>query len=250
LTDFLTISVKDRDKLSAKGFYMIKIENLRFSYTGAPPFVLDGLSLEIGDGVYASVLGDNGSGKSTLIRLILGLLSPVGGKIANAAARIGYVAQKSDGFNAQFPITVREMLTCARRVLKVKDKGAVRGALGRVGMEAFENRLVGTLSGGQLQRVFIARALMGAPQLLILDEPSTGIDVNSQREIYALIKSLNRENGITVISVEHNLEAAIANSTVLYHISDGHAHVCSPEHYADEFLKGAEYPKSGDEAGE
>ena len=229
---------------------MIRIENLRFSYTGAPPYVLDGLNLEIGDGQYASVLGDNGSGKSTLIRLILGLLNPVSGIVENKAARIGYVPQKSDNFNAQFPITVREMLTCARRVLKVKDKGAVRGALCRVRMEDYENRLVGTLSGGQLQRVLIARALMGAPQLLILDEPSTGIDVNSQREIYALIKSLNRESGITVISVEHNLEAAISNSTVLYHISDGHAHVCSPEHYADEFLKGVKKPGNGDKNGE
>jgi len=229
---------------------MIKIENLRFSYSGAPPFVLNGLSLEIGDGEYVSVLGDNGSGKSTLIRLILGLLSPVGGSIVSTASRIGYVAQKSDGFNAQFPITVREMLNCARRVLKVTDKSAVHSALCRVNMEEFENRLVGTLSGGQLQRVFIARALMGGPQLLVLDEPSTGIDVNSQREIYALIKSLNRETGITVISVEHNLEAAVSNSTVIYHISDGHAHVCSPEHYTDEFLKGAKTRKSEDEADE
>lgn len=226
---------------------MIKIDNLRFSYTGTPPYVLDGLSLEIKDGEYASVLGDNGSGKSTLIRLILGLMNPVSGSIVSTASRIGYVAQKQDGFNAQFPITVREMLNCARRVLKIKDKSAVHSALIRVNMEEFENRLVGTLSGGQLQRVFIARALMGDPQLLVLDEPSTGIDVNSQREIYALIKKLNRESGITVISVEHNLEAAVSNSTVIYHISDGHAHVCSPEDYVDEFLKGGKHGDKADE---
>lgn len=217
---------------------MLKIDNLRYSYTGAPPFVLDGLSLEIADGEYASVLGDNGSGKSTLIKLILGLLSPVSGTITKASDNVGYVAQKTDGFNSQFPITVRELLSCARHVLKLKDKAAVHNSLCRVRMEAFENSLVGTLSGGQLQKVFIARALMGNPRLLILDEPSTGIDVNSQREIYAIIKKLNTENGITVISVEHNLEAAISNSTVIYHISDGHAHICSPEHYANEFLKG------------
>jgi len=216
---------------------MLKIDNLRFSYTGAPPFILDGLSLEIDDGEYVSVLGDNGSGKSTLIKLILRLLSPLSGKIVNTAANIGYVAQKSDGFNSQFPITVREMLTCALHILKLKDKNAAHKSLCRVHMEQFENALVGTLSGGQLQKVFIARALMGDPGLIILDEPSTGIDVNSQTEIYALIKKLNRESGITVISVEHNLEAAISNSTLIYHISDGHAHICSPEHYADEFLK-------------
>ena len=221
---------------------MLRIDDLHFSYTGSPPFVLDGLSLEISDGEYVSVLGDNGSGKSTLIKLILGLLNPVGGKIVNTAKNIGYVAQKSDGFNSEFPITVLEMLTCARRVLKLKDKDAVHKSLCKVHMERFENALVGTLSGGQLQKVFIARALMGNPQLLILDEPSTGIDVNSQYEIYALIKTLNRESGITVISVEHNLEAAISNSTVIYHISDGHAHICSPEHYADEFLKRGNQP--------
>jgi zinc transport system ATP-binding protein len=229
---------------------MLKIDDLKFSYTGAPPFVLDGLSLEIADGEYVSVLGDNGSGKSTLIKLILGLLNPVGGTILNTAARIGYVPQKSDGFNSQFPITVREMLNCARKVLKIKDKDAVRKSLCRVHMEQFENALVGTLSGGQLQKIFIARALMGSPQLLILDEPSTGIDVKSQHEIYALIKNLNRENGITVISVEHNLEAAISNSTVVYHISDGHAHVCSPEHYADEFLKHTNNTSNGESTNE
>lgn len=217
---------------------MLKIENLNFSYTGAPPFVLDGLGLEIEDGEYVSILGDNGSGKSTLIRLILGLLSPVSGTIVNTAQRIGYVAQKSENFNSQFPITVREMLGCVRRVLGLRDRDAAHQSLCRVHMEQFEGALVGTLSGGQLQKVFIARALLGDPRLLILDEPSTGIDVKSQYEIYALIKRLNRENGITVISVEHNLEAAINNSTLIYHISEGHAHVCSPEHYADEFLRG------------
>ena len=217
---------------------MLKINNLRFSYTGAPPFILDGLDLEISDGEYVSVLGDNGSGKSTLIKLILGLLRPVGGTITNTASNIGYVPQKSDGFNSQFPITVREMLSCVRRILKIKDKDAVHNSLCRVHMASFENSLIGTLSGGQLQKVFIARALIGSPKLLILDEPSTGIDVNSQHEIYALLKRLNRENGMTIISVEHNLEAAISNSTAIYHISGGNAHVCSPEHYADEFLNG------------
>ena len=105
-------------------------------------------------------------------------------------------------------------------------------------MEDYENALIGTLSGGQLQKILIARALLGDPDLLVLDEPSTGIDLKSQREIYALIKKLNREDGITVVSVEHNLEAAVKNSTSIYHISNGHAHVCSPETYAEEFLNG------------
>lgn len=217
---------------------MIKVEDLKFSYTDSPPYILNGLNIEINDGEYASVLGDNGSGKSTLIKLMLGLLHPTDGKINITDKRIGYVAQKSDLFNSQFPITVREALNCCRHVLKIKDKGAVENALRLVKMENFKDSLIGTLSGGQLQKIFIARALLGNPKLLILDEPSTGIDVKSQREIYSLIKKLNRENGITVISVEHNLEAAISNSTLIYHISKGSAHVCSPEEYAEEFLKG------------
>jgi zinc transport system ATP-binding protein len=217
---------------------MIEIKDLRFSYSGSPPYVLDGISVEIGDGEYVSVLGDNGSGKSTLIKLMLNLLQPLNGSINIASANIGYVAQKSDLFNSQFPITVREMLNCYRHLLKVKDRSAVEKSLSKVHMEDYRDSLIGNLSGGQLQKVFIARALMGDPGLLILDEPSTGIDVKSQNEIYSLIKSLNRENGITVVSVEHNLEAAIANSTLIYHISSGRAHICTPEHYANEFLKG------------
>jgi ABC transporter. len=217
---------------------MIKINNLSYSYNGAPPFLLNGLSLEIKRGEYVSILGDNGSGKSTLVKLILGLLKPVGGSIENNAKRTGYVAQKSDWFNPQFPITVWEVMNCARAVLKVKDKNATHKILCRVQMEDYENALIGTLSGGQLQKILIARALLGDPDLLVLDEPSTGIDLKSQREIYALIKKLNREDGITVVSVEHNLEAAVKNSTIIYHISNGHAHVCSPETYAEEFLNG------------
>lgn len=220
---------------------MLSIKNLCFSYNGRRPFLLDGLSMEIADGEYVSILGDNGSGKSTLIKLILGFLSPIGGEIKVDTKSIGYVSQKNDNINSQFPITVGEMLSSARKVLKVRDKQKVRKSLELVRMQGFENALVGTLSGGQLQKVFIARALLGDPGLLILDEPSTGIDIKSQHEIYALIKRLNTENGITVISVEHNLEAAINNSTIIYHIKDGKAHLCSPEHYADEFLKGKEF---------
>lgn len=217
---------------------MIKITDLKYSYSGSPPYLLDGLNFEIADGEYVSVLGDNGSGKSTLIKLLLGLLQPAGGKIEIGSKNIGYVAQKSDLFNSQFPITVREMLNCYWHLLKVKDKSVVESSLRRVRMEKFRNALVGTLSGGQLQKVFIARALMGNPGLLVLDEPSTGIDVKSQREIYSIIKELNRKNGLTVVSVEHNLEAAIANSTLIYHLSGGNGHICTPEHYANEFLRG------------
>lgn len=216
---------------------MIKAENLFFSYTGSPPYVLDGIDLEIRDGEYISVVGENGSGKSTLMRLILKFIKPTSGSIATRAKRIGYVPQKNDFTNSGFPITVYEALNSYRRLLKIKSKGVLSEALDQVGMSGFAGALMGTLSGGQSQKILIARALMGKPDLLILDEPSTGVDIGSQKEIYGFLTRINRESGITIVSVEHNLDAAISNSTQIYHLTGGRGHLCTPGQYADEFLK-------------
>ncbi|NCB52935.1 MAG: metal ABC transporter ATP-binding protein [Clostridia bacterium] len=215
---------------------MIRAENLSFSYTGSRPFVLDGISFNINDGEYVSVVGENGCGKSTLMRLILKFLKPTQGSIVSKAKRIGYMPQKNDFSNAGFPITVYEMLSSYRRLLKIKSKDVIRENLALVGLTDFSAALMGTLSGGQSQKAFIARALMGSPELLVLDEPSTGVDVDSQKDIYGLIKKLNTENGITIVSVEHNLDAAVSNSTLIYHLSGGHGHFCTPQKYAAEYL--------------
>jgi zinc transport system ATP-binding protein len=224
---------------------MIRTENLFFSYNGSAPYVLDNISLYIKDGEYVSILGENGSGKSTLIKLMLKLLKPARGTIECDTHRIGYVPQKNDFSNAQFPITVYEMLNSYRKLLKIKDKNAISESLDRVRMTEYKDALVGTLSGGQSQKIFIARALIGNPRLLILDEPSTGVDVNSQKEIYGFIKKVNAENGITIVSVEHNLDAAMKNSTLIYHLAAGHGHLCTPEKYISEFLNSGD----GDETG-
>lgn len=216
---------------------MIKAEKLFFSYTGLPPYVLNGIDLEIRGGEYVSVVGENGSGKSTLMRLLLKFIKPSSGSIVSQAKRIGYVPQKNDFSNSDFPITVYESLDSYRRLLKIKSKDTIAENLEQVGMSDFRDALMGTLSGGQGQKILIARALMGNPDLLILDEPSTGVDVTSQKEIYAFLKKINQENGITIVSVEHNLTAAIANSTLIYHLMDGQGHLCTPRQYADEFLK-------------
>lgn len=216
---------------------MIRTENLFFSYTGSPPYILDGVNLEICDGEYVSVVGENGCGKSTLIRLFLKFIKPTSGIVDSRAKRIGYVPQKKDFSNSNFPITVYEMLNSYRRLLKLRDKDIIVENLSRVGMASFSDALMGTLSGGQSQKIFVARALMGDPDLLLLDEPSTGVDINSQKEIYGFLKRLNKENGITIVSVEHNLNAAISNSTQIYHLTGGHGHLCSPEKYAAEFLR-------------
>lgn len=216
---------------------MIQAENLFFSYTGSPPYVINGINLKIRDGEYVSVVGDNGSGKSTLMRLILNFIKPTKGTIASEALRIGYVPQKNDFSNSNFPITVYETLNSYRRLLKLKNKSTITEKLEQIGMSGFTGALMGNLSGGQSQKILIARALMGNPDLLILDEPSTGVDMKSQKEIYGFLKNINKENGITIVSVEHNLDAAISNSTLIYHLIDGQGHLCTPLQYTDEFLK-------------
>jgi len=215
---------------------MIKAENLTFSYNGSPPFVLNGIDLEIKDGEYVSVVGDNGCGKSTFLKLILKFLKPTHGSIVTGAAKIGYVPQKSDSTGSGFPITVYEMLNSYRKLLKIKDKRVVSESLRQVGLSDFSRSLMGNLSGGQAQKALIARALMGNPDLLILDEPSAGVDIDSQREIYAFLKKLNTEQGITIVSVEHNLAAAISNSTTIYHLHGGQGHFCTPQKYSEENL--------------
>ena len=215
---------------------MIRAENLFFSYTGSPPYILNGINLDIRDGEYVSVMGENGSGKSTLIRLILKFIKPTNGSIASKADRIGYVPQKNDFSNSNFPITVYEALNSYRRLLKINNKCVIAENLEQVGMSDYADALMGNLSGGQSQKILIARALMGKPDLLILDEPSTGVDMNSQKEIYGFLKKINKENGITIVSVEHNVDAAISNSALIYHLSGGQGHLCTPRQYADEFL--------------
>lgn len=219
---------------------VIEIENLSFTYTGGRPYILEELNLSIKKGEYVSVVGDNGSGKSTLMRLLLGFLSPTAGRLHVAAHNIGYVPQRLDVSNTAFPITVFEALDSYRRLIKLRDKKKVDLVLDQVGMSDFKKEMMGNLSGGQCQKILIARAIMGEPGLLILDEPSTGVDVAGQQEIYRLIKRLNVETGMTILSVEHNLDAAIENSTLIYHLIDGRGHLCSPKKYAREVLKGSD----------
>lgn len=216
---------------------MIQAKNLYFSYTGSPPYVLGGIDLTIHRGEYVSVVGENGCGKSTLMRLILNFLKPTSGTIVSRAGRIGYVPQRNDFSNSGFPITVYEMLNSYRRLLKLKGRNIPQKSLERVGMSAFSGFLMGNLSGGQTQKILIARALIGDPDLLILDEPSTGVDIGSQKEIYGFLREINRRNQITIVSVEHNLEAAVSNSTLIYHLINGKGHLCSPRQYADEYLR-------------
>lgn len=215
---------------------MITIRDLFYSYPGSTTYQLHNVNIEVSNGDYVSVIGDNGSGKTTLMRVILGFLKPVSGSIHIESDRIGYVPQKKDISNNNFPITVFELLDSYGKLLQIKNKKLIYESLRMVGMEDYKKSLVGNLSGGQMQKIFIARALLGNPGLLILDEPSTGIDVESQMEIYKLLKELNMKEKKTVIAVEHNLDAVVANSTKIYHLQNGHGHFCNIEKYAEEYL--------------
>lgn len=210
---------------------MLEINNLYFSYNSKAPLVLENVNLNIDKGSYVSILGDNGSGKSTLIKLVLKLLKPTSGKISIKTNNIGYVPQRMESFNAQFPITVHELLGCHMKILKIKDFSAIDRSLQMVNMLECKNTLIGGLSGGQQQKIFIARALMGMPELLILDEPSTGIDIESQKEIYGIIKNLNTNQNITVVSVEHNYNAAINNSTHIFRMDKDSSRLYTIEEY-------------------
>jgi zinc transport system ATP-binding protein len=217
---------------------MFEIKDLFFSYNKSAPYLLNNINLKVNKGDYISILGENGSGKSTLMKLLLKLLTPSKGEIVRNAMRIGYVPQKFESFNSQFPITVYELLKINGKYLKIKDVDLIFNLLDLIKMRDFKDSLVGTLSGGQFQKVLIAKALMGNPDVLILDEPSNGIDVNSQAEIYSLIKKLNKENKITVLSVEHNIKAAIANSSSIFYIDNGVGSKYTPNEYLSIYDEG------------
>lgn len=219
---------------------LIKINNLSFAYNKNTPPLLKNVNLDIPKGVYLSIVGENGSCKTTLIKLILGLLTPISGSITVDTDNIAYVPQRLDGFNSQFPISIYEILKIHAKSLKLDPKSSSIDVLEKVNMLKFKENLIGNLSGGQQQRVFIARALIGNPDLIILDEPSTGVDVKNQQEIYSLLSKINKEQGTTIISIEHNMDIALKYSTHILTINNGKLTLQSNKDFRDNYtLPGA-----------
>ena len=214
---------------------MIELKHIEFAYESGSELLRD-INMQVNDGEYIAIVGENGSGKSTLVKLLLGLLEPSKGELKNTFSSIGYVPQRFETLNSQFPITIYEVMEYYRRILKVADKQAVRRCLEQMHVYDLRDRLIGTLSGGQCQKVLIARALLGSPQLLIFDEPSTGIDVKSQQELYKFMQELH-EQGITIITVEHNLKFAARNADKMYHVMNGYGHFCNPQEYVKEYMQ-------------
>ncbi|MBS7530544.1 metal ABC transporter ATP-binding protein [Hazenella sp. IB182353] len=200
---------------------VIDITDLNFVYETQP--VLESIDLTVYQGEFLALMGPNGSGKSTLTKLILGLLKPQSGtiqifgespKIAQKKAQIGYVSQKANSFNRGFPATVREVVASGRygmkglfRMMQARDWQKVEEVITKVGLASLQDQNIGKLSGGQQQRAFIARALVSDPQLLVLDEPTVGVDASSSHQFYALLQELHQKLGLTIILVTHDIGA-------------------------------------------
>lgn len=208
---------------------VIEIKNLSHKYENLT--VLNDINIEIKQGEFFGLIGPNGSGKSTLLKIVLGLIPRQKGEVLlfdkplerfKDWTKIGYVSQKANAFNTGFPATVFEVVSMGLygkkglfKPLNKSDKEKIREVLRVVGLEDLEKRNVGKLSGGQQQRTFIARALVSEPELLILDEPTVGIDAESTKNFYNLLEKLNKEMGITIIMVSHDIGVVTKQVTQL-----------------------------------
>jgi len=215
---------------------ILQVENLTIGYNSH--VAVDDISFDVAEGDLLGIVGPNGAGKTTLFRAILGLQNYKGkiklfdygpDKYKSLIPLVGYVPQKI-AFEPNFPATVYDIVSmgiisdkkivngakliqqcgcCWNRIYKKLDKteDKILEALKTVGLEHLKNRRIGELSGGELQRVFIAKSLVKDPLLLILDEPVTSVDMESQNKFYNVIKKINKENGITVVWSSHDLDA-------------------------------------------
>jgi zinc transport system ATP-binding protein len=199
----------------------VELEGVRFAYPGGPD-VLRAVDLRLERGEFVAVAGPNGGGKTTLVRLLLGLERPLAGSAllfgepANAFTRrstLGYLAQRSR-LGSEAPATVREVVAAGTLAkggllgpLRRRERAIVEEAIERVGLGECADAPLQTLSGGQQQRAFIAKALAAEPELLVLDEPTSGVDVEAQEALADLLARLHEELGTTIVYVSHEFGA-------------------------------------------
>lgn len=221
---------------------VVEAKNLSFQYDTVP--LLTDVNLKIYEGDFMGIVGPNGSAKSTLIKLLLGILKPQRGmiylmeqplEVFKEWNKVGYISQRVRSFNASFPATVEEIIAANLyhemgflKFLRKKHREEIDRVLEVVDMGNFRNRLIGTLSGGQQQRIFIARTLISNPKIIFMDEPLVGVDIASQEKFYSLMEKLNKQLGITLIMVSHDLGvitehtnrvACVGNQQVFVHSS-------------------------------
>lgn len=198
---------------------ILSVKNLHFGY--GPAEVLSDVTFAVEKGDYIALAGPNGAGKTTLIKTVLGLLEKFRGtaelfgqdmKSFDGWGRIGYLPQRVNAFNPLFPATVKEVvglgLLSQKRFPKKfnkKDDAKIMQTLDLMDISDLKDKLVGELSVGQQQRVFLSRALVSNPELLILDEPSTALDPKSRESFFELIEKLNQKQGITIILITHDI---------------------------------------------
>ncbi len=204
----------------------IKCENLTLGYGSQE--ILSGLSFEVNRGDYLCIVGSNGSGKTTLMKTVLGLTKPLGGSIefsdGLSASGIGYLPQQTD-VQRDFPASVEEIVIsgCLGRggfhpFYTKADKALAAQAMERMDIKGLKNSCYRELSGGQQQRVLLARALCATRDILLLDEPVAGLDPKVTADMYALIDSLNKNDGVTVIMISHDIDKALKYASHILHI--------------------------------
>ncbi len=225
---------------------LVAINNVSFNYGSVE--VLKNVTFLIRQGDFLAVIGPNGAGKTTLIKIILGLLKPSHGEVLilekgvetfSDWQKIGYVSQKAAHVDPLFPVSVRDVVAMGLLSNKKfsnptkRDKVlSIDRALKQVGMENFKNWRIGKLSGGQQQRIFIARAIVSQPQILFLDEPTTGVDTETQEHFYDMLDTLNSSEKITIVLITHDIgivnkhvtQVACLNQQLVYHGT--HAEFC------------------------
>ncbi|NOR16034.1 MAG: ATP-binding cassette domain-containing protein [Candidatus Aminicenantes bacterium] len=218
---------------------LISVEGISFKFGHHQ--VLNDIVLPIYSGDFLGILGPNGSGKTSLLKIILGLLKPSRGRVLlmqksqrdfTEWGKIGYVPQNATHIDPYFPVSAQEVvamglksLAPSERVAKAEEAQAIQEALKHVGMESHQTRRIGQLSGGQQQRIFIARAIVNRPRILFLDEPTTGVDAQTQEQFYDMLSHLNQDEKITIVLVTHEIgiinkhitKVACLNQRLIYH---------------------------------
>ncbi|MBD8959411.1 MAG: metal ABC transporter ATP-binding protein [Clostridiales bacterium] len=201
---------------------------------------LDDVSFAVHKGEFLTIVGENGAGKSTLVKTILGMTAPDAGSVetdAGTAGRIGYMPQQSSA-QRDFPASVREVVlsgcvggTGFLPFYSRAQKAAARANMDMLGVTPFAKKNYRALSGGQQQRVLLCRALCAAGEVLLLDEPTTGLDPLVTKELYTTVKHLSVEHGMTVIMVSHDVDAAIRYSDRILHLATSLRFIGTPQDY-------------------
>lgn len=237
---------------------LIDVEDVSFRYGST--IVLSRVKFDINSGDFLAIIGPNGSGKTTLIKIILGLLKPSLGVIRIMGKpveeftdwrKIGYVPQNATNIDPFFPVSVKEVVAMGLlsskkfpRLTKKEEALRIEKALSQVGMKSLKDWRIGRLSGGQQQRVFIARAIVNQPNILILDEPTTGVDSETQEHFYDLLDNLNEKEKITIVLITHEIgivnkhvkQVACLNQSLVYHGT--HAEFCHSEAFEETLAGG------------